>query len=431
MPGPVASAAVVGNQLEAATLRKCCLCPQKNLMRAQQFGLTSPSVPFALGTSQRCASPHGGSHQEDFSGYKQQLGSGVGGTDTFALHSAQRWPKGARQMPADSHELTNEMHIQKLKKAALTATDLASSEGAVLLDFQAEGAPLVIAFASFNPEVATPPYEFFGRLKKLESISKQPINKLLLRDPVNNWYHHGIPGLGADSAEAAARLQGLVSALNPSSVMTLGQSMGAYAAILYGALINADQALAFGSLAYFDSSLLRMSSDYRWMDVVQRVEAAPPKHFFKHLPSLLDRLDIKTRVQLFYGTKPIEANLDLLHFNEAVNHDAVHALMLAQSARVVPHPLRWSVHRVPAYLRAAGFIDEFMAHWLLGAPYAPEATDDLGPDASWINWMSENYRHGFDAERLLPQTLGNLLLPEKTIEAAFNAVRRNVLREVL
>ena len=47
-------------------------------------------------------------------------------------------------------------------------------------------------------------FDFYKRLKKLEVLSGKKINKLLLRDKQNLWYHYGVPPLGVDVDETVA-----------------------------------------------------------------------------------------------------------------------------------------------------------------------------------------------------------------------------------
>ena len=186
--------------------------------------------------------------------------------------------------------------------------------------------------------------------------------------------------------------------------------------------------IAFGPLAIFDSKLRYYCSDERWNDVVKRVELFPPEVFHQDLPRLIDSLAIRTRFHVYYGTKPTEDPGDKMRHVEAVNYDAVHGFLYGRCARVEAHPLRWSVHRVPEYLRQVGFIDELMLHRVLGVPYSPESFDDLPVEPGLINWMEINYTMGFDAQVLMPQVRPSNEMTMDVVRTCFSRVRRNVLR---
>jgi pimeloyl-ACP methyl ester carboxylesterase len=300
----------------------------------------------------------------------------------------------------------------------------------LLVDYRGPGEVLAVCFGAFEPE-RLPPFEFFGRLKKIEKISGRKVNKILVRDTSNSWYHYGVPGLGCDIADTISRLRDLISQTRPSRVVTLGQSMGAFGAVLYGALLDVDEAIAFGPLAVFNSALSARFSDERWSDVIKPVEAAPPRVFYRDLPRLIDSLSIRTRFHVYYGTKPTDDPRDKMKYVEAVNYDAVHGFLYGQSARVEARPVRWSTHRIPAYLRQIGFIDDLMLHRILGLPYVAESFEDLPIDPGWIHWMEVNYAMGFDADLLLPQVRLSCAMTKDVLATAFNRARRNVLRRML
>ena len=117
------------------------------------------------------------------------------------------------------------------------------------------GEILVISFAFVSWD-GKPKFDFFGRLKKLEYRYPRPVNRILLRDNRNAWYHRGVPGLGSDVDEVAASLKDFVRSIRPSRVVTIGQSMGGYASLMFGALIGADKSIAFGPLSFLNSNRL-------------------------------------------------------------------------------------------------------------------------------------------------------------------------------
>jgi pimeloyl-ACP methyl ester carboxylesterase len=65
---------------------------------------------------------------------------------------------------------------------------------------------------------------------------------LLVKDPTNNWYNVGIEGVGAHVDEIAQTLRAKIGSRR---VITVGSSMGAYAAILFGCLLGAERCIAF------------------------------------------------------------------------------------------------------------------------------------------------------------------------------------------
>lgn len=309
----------------------------------------------------------------------------------------------------------------------LTNEIVRDSNESLHVDFQGEGEQLVICFGAYDSE-RTPPFEFYGRMKKLEKLAGRKLNKLLIRDVSNSWYHYGLRDRGWAIPETIARLKDLIAQLKPSKVIAIGQSMGAFGAVMYGALLNVDSVIGFGPLAVFDSKVSYIYSDDRWSDVVKRVEADPPEQFHQNLPQLIDSLNGQTCFHIYYGTKPTDDPADKTKFVEAVNYDAVQGLLYSQCPSVVPHPVRWSVHRVPAYLREVDFLDEMLLFRIFGIDYCEESFEDLPIDPKLADWMERSYEKGFDAAVLLPQVRYEFPTMADDIKTAFDRARRNVLR---
>ncbi|EWY36048.1 hypothetical protein N825_31775 [Skermanella stibiiresistens SB22] len=97
---------------------------------------------------------------------------------------------------------------------------------------------LVIVFSHVSEKPGR--FSFFGTFRDFK------VNKLFLNTPRNHWYREGVPGLGDDIDAVAEGLRIIMQEIAPRTVMCVGNSMGAHAALLFGALINADHILAIG-----------------------------------------------------------------------------------------------------------------------------------------------------------------------------------------
>ncbi|WP_337269647.1 hypothetical protein [Oryzifoliimicrobium ureilyticus] len=62
----------------------------------------------------------------------------------------------------------------------------------------------------------------------------------------NDFYQHGVPGLGTSVDETAATLRQFARQIGVTRIRCLGMSMGASAAILFGSLLGADRVVAVG-----------------------------------------------------------------------------------------------------------------------------------------------------------------------------------------
>ena len=249
-----------------------------------------------------------------------------------------------------------------LNVPALTteAVELAHRDPEVgcLIDRVEPGRPLILSFGFLN-DGALPVFDFFGRSKKLEDRFAIKFNRLLVRDLENAWYHRGVAGLGIHVDEVAAALQRFIQAIRPSRVMTIGQSMGGYAAIMFGMLLQADRIVAFGPTTYLDPAEAKCFGDRRYMQAIEALQADPPKSAYLDLTALGTALDHRGEIHLLFGTRPDTDDGASSHV------DAIHALRLAQRANVFLYPYPAAAHAIVHWLVEQKEIDDVLAHLLV------------------------------------------------------------------
>ena len=289
-----------------------------------------------------------------------------------------------------------------LQAQALDNRLVATTGDDVLVDRIVPGAPLVIAFG-FVSWTSRPAFDFYGRLRKLEQASGQHLNKILVRDSGNAWYHRHIAGLGSHVDETAQALRELVRRIAPSQVTTLGQSMGAYAAVMYGLLLDAQQIVAFGPLSFLDVEQARLYHELRWLPVMESLAQDPPLSGYYDLAALCRaRATDDTQLHLVFGTRPDVANAGAsasASASESVNLDAMHAQRLAAFGRCTLHPFPQSGHAVVQHLIDTRRINGLLASCILGLTLAPEPMPEIG--AAWQDWVAENLRLGCAGEQLV------------------------------
>ena len=285
-----------------------------------------------------------------------------------------------------------------LQAQALDNRLVATTGDDVLVDRIVPGAPLVIAFG-FVSWTSRPAFDFYGRLRKLEQVSGQPLNKILVRDSGNAWYHRQIAGLGNHVDETAQALRELVRRIAPSQVTTLGQSMGAYAAVMYGLLLDAQQIVAFGPLSFLDVQQARLYHELRWLPVMESLAQDPPLSGYYDLAALCRaRATEHTQLHLVFGTRPDAVNSGA-SASESVNLDAMHAQRLAAFGRCTLHPFPHSGHAVVQHLIDTKRINGLLASCILGLTLEDEPMPEIG--AAWQDWVAENLRLGCAREQLV------------------------------
>ena len=137
------------------------------------------------------------------------------------------------------------------------------------IEAAAPGLPLVILFADGDRRVRRP----YAALRAADC------NHVLLRPAGKGWYHDGVPGLGATIEETAASLRRVVEALQPDRIVTFGASVGGYAAIVFGSLLQADRIVALSAELQLMLPGSRSVKDL----------TATPRKFADLLPHLQDR----------------------------------------------------------------------------------------------------------------------------------------------
>lgn len=228
-----------------------------------------------------------------------------------------------------------------------------------LIDRVYPGRPLLICFG-FVDRQGLPQFDFFNRSKKLETSTGLAFNRILLRDPLNLWYQHGVPGLGNNVHEVAARLQKVIRLIRPSETTTIGQSMGGYAAILYGLLLDVERVISFGALSHLDAARARAEGERRWLNVMDMLQKCPPAHWYKDLISVIHGRDVHPQWHFLYGTRLLDTgatNMDYLY----LQHYAT-----VPGARI--STFREAPHAVVNWLNDAGRTDALLHHMLLDSP---------------------------------------------------------------
>ena len=97
--------------------------------------------------------------------------------------------------------------------------------------------PAIVAFSARD---AKPRQFHFFHLSKFFPDSP----KILVRDPSATWYNSGLRDVGDTVEEIASGIRREVASFDVGRILTIGMSMGGYAAILFGCLTKAERAIA-------------------------------------------------------------------------------------------------------------------------------------------------------------------------------------------
>ncbi len=186
----------------------------------------------------------------------------------------------------------------------------------VMTDFDPGREVLLISFAGIGIGMGVPYFEF------LKLISDLPVQKMFVRDVYKSWYHAGLKGLAANIDEGADVLRGLIEESGAKRVLTIGNSMGGYAAILYGALLEADEVLAFAPTTFAN-----------WKNRLRYLDFRPLFRYFRRSP-------VKTPKYCDLARVPgVDKPRIEIYFDAGYREDAAHARHLAKAnPNVTLHP---------------------------------------------------------------------------------------------
>lgn len=108
------------------------------------------------------------------------------------------------------------------------------------VDFDTSRNVLLVCFSGLAGKLGLPIFEFNRLTGKMDGV-----NKIYLRDAQKLWYHRGVQGVGKNIPSVVEFLKKYT--LHPATrrIVVLGNSGGAYAALLFGHLLSADEVHAF------------------------------------------------------------------------------------------------------------------------------------------------------------------------------------------
>ena len=78
----------------------------------------------------------------------------------------------------------------------------------------------------------------------VSTLEKENISTIYFKDQTNAWYFNGVRGLSTDVMSTVSGINDLLSKIKHTKTIFFGVSAGGFAAILYGALCNADLVVA-------------------------------------------------------------------------------------------------------------------------------------------------------------------------------------------
>ncbi len=207
-------------------------------------------------------------------------------------------------------------------------------ETSVAIDISYQDRPLLIAFGGIAGAMGIPPFEFFNLTRDLD------INKIYIRDLSQTWYHSGLPGISKNIDETASFLKRTINESSIEKVIVIGNSMGGYAAILFGMLIQADVIHAFAPHTNISDEKF-----IRYKKQIRNVHATFSNAYFD-LNELLKFNNSQIDIHLYYDV------------NDPI--DEMHIKNLKYLCNVTSHAFNGGGHDLIRVLRDAGILQKII-----------------------------------------------------------------------
>jgi pimeloyl-ACP methyl ester carboxylesterase len=156
-------------------------------------------------------------------------------------------------------------------------------------------------------------FEFFNLVSRLEHPPKQ----IFVRDLERAFYHRGVVGAGSSIEEVADYLRATVREAGVERVVTVGNSAGGYAALLFGHLIGATEVHAFGPETFLTRFRRALHRDRRFRQFLGPLRAAGDLDSrYSDLRKVLGRHQGDTRFVIHYSSLH---RLDVAHAKHVRN----------------------------------------------------------------------------------------------------------------
>lgn len=211
----------------------------------------------------------------------------------------------------------------------------------VELELHPGATTLYVFFGGIAAGIVIPPFEFYHASHILDA------HRMFLRDFEQCWYQAGLVGVSVDIPGTTLYLRGQIATLNPRRTVLVGNSMGGFAALLFGALLGGVEVVAFAPQTFVSPWLRWKHGDGRWRSQIRRMwrRSALNAHCWDLRRPLLGARDVAAAIYV--------SPMDRL--------DYLHALNVATVSCVAVHEVTEGGHDVVKALRDAGALPEIMA----------------------------------------------------------------------
>lgn len=201
--------------------------------------------------------------------------------------------------------------------------DIQDIDLAIYADKNPQSPNCVFAFGGLAKQFGVPIFEFFKYLNDFQ------LSKYFIRDHYQAWYQRGLKNYSTNIMETTDVLGRLIDEYSmPQHTTFIGNSSGAFAAILFGSLLGVKKIIAFSPQTFIDKENRERYADDRWSEPISVLHSeADPSHFILDLlPALRNELlppPSETSIDIHYC---IGHELDKIHAERLGEFENVHLI---------------------------------------------------------------------------------------------------------
>lgn len=175
------------------------------------------------------------------------------------------------------------------------------------MDLSHPGKPMIIAFGGLRGAMGVPSFEFFKLTDDLL------VNRIYVRDFDQLFYHSGLLGISENIDETVVFLKQKIAESGASKVVIFGNSMGGYAALLFGVLLGADVVHAFVPQTYIHES----NSEEGYEVILSVCEKFSDQYF--DLKDVIQSHDNTCELNIYYDSNYERDNRNAMHVKNSRN----------------------------------------------------------------------------------------------------------------
>jgi hypothetical protein len=216
----------------------------------------------------------------------------------------------------------------------------------VARDYSTSSDVLVVSFSGLRRSPGEMPG--FSLRKVLAAL---PVSRLYLRDLDKAWFLRGLRGLTRNVDETVAFLRNEATVAGARRTVLIGYSLGGFAALLYGALLGADEVHALSPQTFISFWRRWRAGDHRWQRYVLPLHFGSTRRYHDLRPHL-SRCPSQTQLHVHVAR---DSRLDVLH--------AAHVRDLPQ---IITHEHSQGSHRLVTELRDSGELKTILARAVAG-----------------------------------------------------------------